>query len=123
MRIAAFGLLASAVIVTAGLVLVTDPVVWGQQPTGTPVAPELPARLPVASAGDLMAFSAETSEGPSQVILIDAAAKSMCVYHVDRATGKIALKSVRKFQWDFLIEEFNGVRPLPREIQALLEQR
>ena len=36
-------------------------------------------------------------------------------------TGQIELKSVRNVQWDLLIEEFNGVRPLPREIRALLE--
>jgi hypothetical protein len=85
--------------------------------------PVVASRLPVAAAGDLMAFSSEAADGPSQVTLIDAKTRCMCVYHVDRQTGEIELKSVRNFQWDLRMEEFNGVRPLPREIRALLEQK
>ena len=70
-----------------------------------------------------MAFSSEAGSGPAQVTLIDVKTRVMCVYHVDRATGQIELKSVRNFHWDLLMEEFNGVRPLPREIRALLEQQ
>ena len=46
----------------------------------------------------------------------------MAVYHVDRATGKITLKSVRNVRWDLLLDEFNGTNPAPREIRALVGQ-
>ena len=57
-----------------------------------------------------MAFSSELGNGPAQVTLIDVKSRVMCVYHVDRATGQIELKSVRNVHWDLLMEEFNGVR-------------
>ncbi len=96
---------------------------YGQPPKPLQAQPVLPTRLPVAAAGDLMAFSSDLANGQSQVILIDVKSHAMCVYHVGQAEGKIELKSVRNFHWDLLIEEFNGVRPLPRGIRELMEQK
>lgn len=123
MRVAAYGLFFLAVLVGVCWVASLDPIAHAQTPKPLQAPPVLPSRLPVAAAGDLMAFSSELANGPSQVTLIDAKARSMCVYHVDRESGAIELKSVRNFQWDLLIEEYNGVQPLPREIRALLEQK
>ena len=123
MRVAAYGLSVATVLVLVGWAISSDPSAYAQQTREANTQPVLPTRLPVAAAGDLMAFSAETAEGPSQVTLIDVKAHVMCVYHVNRTSGEIELKSVRKFHWDLLMEEFNGVQPLPREIRALLEQR
>ncbi len=123
MRVAAYGLSVVAVLVTVFLAIAHDPLAFGQTPKPPQAQPVLPSHLPVAAVGDLMAFSSEGTLGPSQVTLIDAKARVMCVYHVDRSSGEIELKSVRNFHWDLLIEEFNGVRPLPREIRALLEQK
>jgi len=123
MRVAACGLSCLAVLAAVMGAMTLDLSAYGQLPESRPAQPVLPARLPVAAAGDLMAFSSETSSGPAQIMLIDAKKRSMGVYHVDRETGEIELKSVRNFHWDLLIEEFNGVSPLPREIRALLEQR
>ncbi len=100
-----------------------DPSAYGQAPQQSTMQPVLPSRIPWAAAGDLMAFSSEVGSGPAQVTLIDVKSRVMCVYHVDRTTGQIELKSVRKVQWDLLVEDFNGVDPLPREIRALFEQR
>jgi hypothetical protein len=47
----------------------------------------------------------------------------IAVYHVDRATGALSLKSVRNVHWDFQIEDFNSANPTPREIRALAEPR
>jgi hypothetical protein len=33
----------------------------------------------------------------------------------------VALKSVRSIQYDLMMQEFNGVSPLPREIRAMVE--
>ena len=123
MRVAAYGLSCMAVLVAVCWAMSLDLSAYGQSPKPLPAQPVLPSRLPVAAAGDLMAFSSETSSGPSQVTLIDVKTRSMCVYHIDRSTGQIELKSVRNFRWDLLMEEFNGVNPLPREIRALMEQK
>jgi len=47
----------------------------------------------------------------------------MSVYHIELATGKIALRSVRNIHWDLQMTEFNSADPLPREIRSLLEPR
>ncbi len=123
MRVAAFGLGLLAVFVLGWWATSIDLPAWGQPPKSPSEPPALGARVPLAAAGDLMAFSSETGNGPAQVTLIDVKSRVMAVYHVDRTTGQIELKSVRNVQWDLLIEEFNGLRPLPREIRALLEQK
>ena len=123
MRVAAFGLGILAVLVVVLAAIWFDPSAYAQAPQEPTAQPVLPSRIPLAAAGDLMAFSSEQGNGPAQVTLIDVKSRVMCVYHVDRTTGQIELKSVRNVHWDLLMEEFNGVRPLPREIRALLEQK
>jgi len=58
-----------------------------------------------------------------QITLIDPRQRVMCVYHIDRVSGEIALKSVRNIQWDLSMDEFNGQSPSPQEIRTLLQQR
>lgn len=123
MRVAAFGLSVLAVLLVVLAAIWVDPLAYGQVPQEPAVQPVLPSRIPLAAAGDLMAFSSEVGSGPAQVTLIDVKSRVMCVYHIDRTSGQIELKGVRKVQWDLLIEDFNGVQPLPRDIRALLEQR
>jgi hypothetical protein len=123
MRVAVLGLSVLAVLVVVLAAIWFDPSAYAQTPQQPSAQPVLPARIPLAAAGDLMAFSSEVGGGPAQVTLIDVKSRVMCVYHIDRTTGQIELKSVRNVHWDLLIEEFNGVRPLPREIRALLDQQ
>jgi hypothetical protein len=78
-------------------------------------------RPPVSSS--IIALSDAGPEGIQQLTLIDTQARVMGVYHVERASGKIVLKSVRNVNWDLQMDEFNGQRPSPREIQSLLHQR
>ncbi|HOM17516.1 MAG TPA: hypothetical protein PLQ00_09320 [Thermoguttaceae bacterium] len=72
--------------------------------------------------GQLIAFSTTVGEKYQQVTLIDPKSRSMSVYHIDLAEGKIRLRSVRNFHWDLQLIHLNGQPPLPREIQAILEQ-
>lgn len=123
MRVAAFGLSVAAALLIGWWAISTDLPAWAQPPQAPSGSPVLGARIPLAAAGDLMAFSSESGSGPAQVTLIDAKSRVMAIYHVDRTTGQIELKSVRNVQWDLLVEEFNGVKPLPREIRALFEQQ
>ena len=44
---------------------------------------------------DIMALSFDAGEGRQQVTVIDPRSRVMAVYHVDRATGALSLKSVR----------------------------
>ena len=78
--------------------------------------------LPSSGQG-LLALSATKGDELQQVTVIDPKNEVLAVYHIDFATGRAQLKSVRKIHWDLLIQEFEGLTPLPREIRALLEQR
>jgi|YNPBryunderm2012_1023409.scaffolds.fasta_scaffold08465_2 hypothetical protein len=70
----------------------------------------------------LLAFATTVADKYQQVVLIDPKQRSMSVYHIDLADGKIRLRSVRNFHWDLQLIHLNGQPPLPREIQAILEQ-
>lgn len=73
-----------------------------------------------AASGDLITLTS-TVENRQQLTIIDPKTRVMCVYQIDPVTGVVALKSVRGFQWDLQMSEFNAVSPLPREIRAMLE--
>ena len=80
--------------------------------------------IPAGSATtDLIALSFDGGEGRQQVTLIDPRTRVMAVYHVDRTSGSLALKSVRNVVWDLQMEEFNTSNPTPREIRPLTQQR
>jgi hypothetical protein len=89
--------------------------------------PEAQAQRPAAgeraTSTDLIALSFDGGEGRQQITVVDPQNRVMAVYHVDRATGGLALKSVRHLTWDLLIEDFNSANPTPREIRALTQQR
>lgn len=73
---------------------------------------------------ELIALSSETSGG-QQVTIIDPRSRVMAVYLLDaKASGEetIRLKSVRKFEWDLRMEEFNAASPLPREVRSQVDQ-
>jgi len=72
---------------------------------------------------ELIAFSETVEQKYQQLTVIDPKLRVMSVYQIDLSSGKIALRSVRNIHWDLQMLEFNGANPLPREIQALLEQR
>jgi predicted methyltransferase len=61
-----------------------------------------------------------SAEGQPQVVtVIDSDERVMAVYHVDRSTGEITLKSVRNMTWDLQMLEFNSGEPLPQEIRDM----
>ena len=62
-------------------------------------------------------------DGRQQITIVDPRQRVMAVYHVDRVSGALALKSVRNLTWDLLIEDFNSGTPAPRDIRALKEQQ
>lgn len=74
------------------------------------------------SSPDLVAMSYDAGDGRQQITVIDPRQKVLAVYHVDRATGGLALKSVRNLNWDLMIEDFNSDKPTPREVRALTQR-
>lgn len=85
-------------------------------PTGT-MAPLNPQSL--------ISFSEVVTlpEGPfQQVTIIDPTQKAICVYHINMGTGQIELKSARRIEWDLQMIFLNSRKPLPQDVQAILQQ-
>lgn len=98
--------------------------VYGQRPAagGPNVLSGSSARA--AQAGDLAVLAEDTADGRfQQLVLVDARSRVVSVYHVDRSSGQVALKSVRNVMWDLQIDEFNGEQPSPQTIRTMLPQR
>jgi hypothetical protein len=87
----------------------------GLPPRGIPVQ-----FYPNAANSDLIAVSANVRDQYQQVTVIEPKQRRIAVYHVDFATGQSALKSVRSFEFDLQLTQFNTKDPLPEELKALL---
>ncbi len=107
-------------LVIAGLVI-TAAAVTANPNEGLPPRPV--PNVAYGADAQLIALSATVGDKYQQVTVIDPKTQAMSVYHIDLADGKVRLKSVRNFHWDLQMVHLNGVAPLPREIQALLEQQ
>ncbi len=70
-----------------------------------------------------IAVPGPTGERGQLLTVIDTRGRVMSVYHIDKTTGKIGLRSVRNIHWDLQMMEFDNEGLLPREIRSLLEQR
>lgn len=58
---------------------------------------------------------------PIAAVVYDPRQQVLGVYHVDRTTGEIELKSIRQIQWDLQMLHYQGKKPLPEEIKNDLE--
>ena len=108
------GALAGVFVVIAGLIASAEN---GEAQVNT-AAVQQPAGLN----DGLIAFSETVDQRYQQVTVIDPRSRTMCVYHIGLSSGQIALKSVRKIQWDLRMTDFNGTKPLAGEMKALSEQ-
>jgi hypothetical protein len=90
----------------------------GIPPRGVPIH-----FYPNAANADLIAVSANVHDQYQQVTLIDPKQRRILVYHEDFATGEIVLRSVRSFEFDLQLTQFNTKAPLPEEIRALQTPR
>lgn len=98
--------------------------VYGQRPAGGGPASVNSSSARGAQAGDLAVLAQDTVDGRfQQLVLVDARSRVVSVYHVDRSSGQIALKSVRNVMWDLQIDEFNGEQPSPQTVRTMLPQR
>ena len=79
---------------------------------------------PTAVAGtELIVVPTSLGDKTQMLTVVDSRQRVLSVYHIDTATGKIALKSVRNIQWDLQINDLNNENPLPQQIQSLLQQK
>jgi hypothetical protein len=78
---------------------------------------------PNAANSDLIAVSANVRDQYQQLTVIEPKQRRIAVYHVEFATGTITLRSVRSFEFDLQMTQFNAKAPLPEEIRALLPPR
>jgi len=115
MRAVVLGCLAVAVLAAVASVVLPD----GRAALGQQAVPN----RAVFSDQGLIALSETVQQRYQQVTVIDPKREVLCVYHVDLASGVITLRSVRNIHWDLQMSDYNGQKPLPREIQSLLEQR
>ena len=88
------------------------------------VSPRAVEAVPASSSAssELITLVSPTGDGNQQLIVIDPRVRTMSVYHVQSATGEVALKSARNFHWDLQLSHFNNTGPTPQEIRTLIEQ-
>lgn len=72
---------------------------------------------PARSSNELITHVTATDGQQITVTAIDPRQRVMAVYHVERGTGEITLKSVRNLTWDLQMVEFNSGNPLPQDIR------
>lgn len=61
--------------------------------------------------------TATLSNGQQQLVIVDPAKLTLAVYHIEASRGDIQLRSVRKIDADFSLEEFNLSEPTPSTIR------
>lgn len=86
--------------------------------SGGGVGPNFPQ---VAAAGnsELLMTTSLLSDGRQQVVITDTKARTMAIYEVEPATGKVLLRSVREIKWDLQMQQFNATSPTPGEIRSM----
>ena len=92
----------------------------GGQPTALA---QRPTSYPATSQSQLIALATPAGQKYQQVTVIDPAGRVMTVYHVDLASGRIELKSVRNITWDLQMIEFDTAKPTPQEVRSMVEPR
>jgi hypothetical protein len=104
-------------VLIAGLVIAATAGRSASEPVIGPLAD--PSRI---QSGALITHVTAADSQPQLVTVIDPRQNVMAVYHVDRTSGQIALKSIRNFTWDLQMVEFNSGDPLPQDIRSGLER-
>ena len=104
----------------AGLMIVA--VGWPDHPREV-FAQRLAPQISPGPDSGLIAVPGPIEQKGQLITVIDPRARVMSVYHIDKASGKIALRSVRNIHWDLQMTHLDNEGLLPQEIRAMLEQR
>jgi hypothetical protein len=87
-----------------------------QGPEGVTAMPSPPSNAKPGQEGRIQTTTIPMGNY-QQVVVLDAERGALAVYHVDAATGRVALRSVRNVYWDLEVAAFNTDDPQPREIR------
>ena len=80
--------------------------------------------MPATAGGrELVVVPTTLGEKVQVLTVVDPRQQVLSVYHIDLATGKITLKSVRSIHWDLQIDHLNTDEPLPQQIRSMWEQK
>lgn len=71
----------------------------------------------VGASGSSMMASVLLSNGFQQIAIFEHSKQTLAVYHINPASGDIQLKSVRRMDADFALQEFNLSEPTPSTIR------
>lgn len=78
---------------------------------------------PGALSRELVTHFHDQTTGPIILTMVDPQTSALAVYHITRETGEVKLKSVRNFQLDLRLSNFNGGSPTPEEIQKMFDRQ
>jgi hypothetical protein len=73
--------------------------------------------------GQLITHFLPTDGKPTALTIVDPQLRTIGVYHINRETGEIHLKSIRNIAADLQMDDHNSNSPLPREIRKGLERQ
>lgn len=82
------------------------------------------ARAPAVPAGGpagLWISDSPLEDGRRLLVVVDPTTRHAAVYHLDPASGSLALRSARDLTWDLSIDEFNAVEPRPGALRKMLQ--
>lgn len=82
----------------------------------------MPTPMPVGAEG-MASHVIPGQGGPHTLVLVDARLKRVGVYHVEPATGKLTLKSVRDVGPDLQLDGYNSGGLTPRDISEALRNK
>jgi len=74
-----------------------------------------------AVTGPLFVSESLLDDGRRLLVVVDSTTRHAAVYHLDAATGTLALKSTRDLSWDLVLEDFNAQEPTPAALRRALE--
>ena len=80
-----------------------------------------PTGVPGLASGELVTHFQEQTGGPTVVTVVDPHTHVLAVYHIARDTGAIKLRSVRHFELDLRLEEYNSGDPKPDDVRRMFE--
>jgi hypothetical protein len=87
------------------------------------------AQQPLADAGlalgsrQLVTHFEPQTNGPTVLTVVEPQTHVVAVYHISRDSGKVKLMSVRNFDVDLRMDDYNNDGLLPEEIRKMLNLR
>jgi hypothetical protein len=107
-----------------GVGVVMAAVAAAEQRGDGPVQRATPAAPAPVTGSELIVVPASLGDKVQMLTVVDPRQQVLSVYHIELATGKITLKSVRNIQADLQIDCLNNDEHLlPQEIRSSLKQR